>query len=83
MTISTTAVVAGVWYLSGLGLHDGDGQKGAELRQVFRGERWDDLEAVEKRVAALGLLLAGKWLDDNSFLSKSWSVHLHPLVTSR
>jgi len=72
MTISPTAVVAGVWFLTGLGLHEGDGQKGAELREMLSEQKWSDLEAVEKRVATLGLLLAGKWLDDNSFLTKSW-----------
>ena len=72
MTISPVAVVSAVWFLTGMGLHEGDGQKGAELREFLRGQPWADLEAVEKRVATLGLLLAGKWLDDNSFLSKSW-----------
>ncbi|KAK8864212.1 hypothetical protein IAR55_001458 [Kwoniella newhampshirensis] len=72
MTISPTALVAAVWYLNGLGLHEGDGPKGAELREFLREYRLYEPEAVERRVATLGLILAGKWLDDNSFLTKSW-----------
>ncbi|WVW83662.1 hypothetical protein I302_105683 [Kwoniella bestiolae CBS 10118] len=72
MTISPTALVSAVWFLHGLALHDGDGIKGAELREFFRECRSLELESVEKRVATLGLMLAGKWLDDNSFLTKSW-----------
>jgi hypothetical protein len=72
MSISPTSVVTAVWFLAGLGLHEGDGIKGFALRQFLGEQRWGDLEAVEKRVATLGLLLAGKWLDDNSFLTKSW-----------
>jgi len=74
MTISPTAVVVAVWFLTGLGLHQGDGVKGTALRKYLGDQRWGDLEAVEKRIATLGLLLAGKWLDDNSFLTKSWYV---------
>jgi hypothetical protein len=75
MSITPTAVLAAVWFLLGLGLHEGDGQKGSELRQVLEDFYWADTEtlAVEKRVATLGLVLAGKWLDDNSFLTKSWT----------
>jgi hypothetical protein len=75
MSITPTAVLAAVWFLLGLGLHEGDGQKGSELRQVLEDYYWADTEtlAVEKRVATLGLVLAGKWLDDNSFLTKSWT----------
>ncbi|WWD17490.1 hypothetical protein CI109_101931 [Kwoniella shandongensis] len=72
MTISPTALVAGVWFLQGLGLHEGDGTKGAELRDFLREYRSYEPEAIERRVATLGLILAGKWLDDNSFLTKSW-----------
>ncbi len=72
MTISPIAIVSAIWFLTGLGLHDGDGQRGAELRDFLCEQSWSDLEAVEKRVTTLGLLLAGKSLDDNSFLSKSW-----------
>lgn len=75
MAITPVAVVTAVWFLNGMGLHDGDGHKGTELRQFLRSLPWSDLEGVEKRVALLGLLLAGKWLDDNSFLTKSWYVH--------
>ncbi|WVO16376.1 hypothetical protein L204_104051 [Cryptococcus depauperatus] len=72
MTISPSALVAAVWYLAGLGLHEGDGVKGAKLRKFLREHVSCEPEAVEKRVAMLGLILAGKWLDDNSFLTKSW-----------
>ncbi|WVQ82400.1 hypothetical protein IAT38_004528 [Cryptococcus sp. DSM 104549] len=72
MTITPTALVAGVWFLAGLGLHEGDGAKGAKLRQFLRTHSSCEPEAVERRVATLGLILAGKWLDDNSFLTKSW-----------
>jgi hypothetical protein len=72
MTIAPSSVIAAVWYLTGLGLHRGDGEKGSRLREFFVEHAWMDLESVEKRVATLGFLLAGKWLDDNSFLSKSW-----------
>jgi hypothetical protein len=74
MTISPSAVVAAVWFLTGLGFHEGD-PKGAELRKLFDESYRSDPQsmAVEKRVALLGLLLAGKWLDDNSFLTKSWT----------
>ncbi|WVR07233.1 hypothetical protein IAU60_004274 [Kwoniella sp. DSM 27419] len=73
MNISTSSIVAAVWFLTGLGLHDGDGPKGSALRALLREHRSDGIEAVERRVAILGLMLAGKWLDDNSFLTKSWS----------
>ncbi|OXG98289.1 hypothetical protein C345_00019 [Cryptococcus neoformans A2-102-5] len=73
MTISPSALVAGVWFLAGLGLHEGDGVKGTKLRQFLREQVSCEPEAVEKRVAMLGLILAGKWLDDNSFLTKSWT----------
>lgn len=76
MTISPSALVAGVWFLTGLGLHEGDGIKGIKLRQFLREQVSCEPEAVEKRVAMLGLILAGKWLDDNSFLTKSWCVLL-------
>ncbi|WWC89533.1 uncharacterized protein L201_004457 [Kwoniella dendrophila CBS 6074] len=72
MTISPTALVSAVWFLHGLGFHEGDGKKGAELREFLREHRSYELESVERRVATLGLMLAGKWLDDNSFLTKSW-----------
>ncbi|TYJ53434.1 hypothetical protein B9479_005931 [Cryptococcus floricola] len=72
MTISPSALVAGVWFLAGLGLHEGDGKKGAGLRKILRESVSCEPEAVERRVATLGLILAGKWLDDNSFLTKSW-----------
>ncbi|WVQ77213.1 hypothetical protein IAR50_006896 [Cryptococcus sp. DSM 104548] len=72
MTISPSALVTGVWFLAGLGLHDGDGKKGAGLRKILRETMSSEPEAVERRVATLGLILAGKWLDDNSFLTKSW-----------
>ncbi|KAK6910325.1 hypothetical protein I203_104357 [Kwoniella mangroviensis CBS 8507] len=72
MTISPTALVSAVWFLHGLGFHEGDGVKGAELRDFLRECRSYELESIEKRVATLGLMLAGKWLDDNSFLTKSW-----------
>ncbi|WVF71667.1 hypothetical protein IAT40_006475 [Kwoniella sp. CBS 6097] len=72
MTISPTALVTAVWFLTGLGLHEGDGPKGAQLRAFLREHRSYEAESVERRVATLGLLLAGKWLDDNSFLTKSW-----------
>ena len=72
MAITPTAVVAAVWYLTGLGLHDGDGHKGASLRNFLRNHRWADLEAVERRVSILGLVLAHKWLDENSYLTKQW-----------
>ncbi|WRT66159.1 uncharacterized protein IL334_003112 [Kwoniella shivajii] len=72
MTISPTALVSAVWFLAGLGLHDGDGLKGAELRDFLRDHRSYELESIERRVATLGLMLSGKWLDDNSFLTKSW-----------
>ncbi|KIR55950.1 hypothetical protein I315_01832 [Cryptococcus gattii Ru294] len=73
MTISPSALVAGVWFLTGLGLHEGDGVKGTKLRRFLREQVSCEPEAVEKRVAMLGLILAGKWLDDNSFLTKSWT----------
>ena len=73
MSVEHTSVVAAVWFLGGLGLHEGDGAKGSELRGILRSLASTEVEAVEKRVAMLGLLLAGKWLDDNSFLSKSWT----------
>ncbi|EAL23362.1 hypothetical protein CNBA0160 [Cryptococcus deneoformans B-3501A] len=73
MTISPSALVAGIWFLAGLGLHEGDGVKGTKLRQFLREQVSCEPEAVEKRVAMLGLILAGKWLDDNSFLTKSWT----------
>ncbi|KAK4684787.1 hypothetical protein P7C73_g5379, partial [Tremellales sp. Uapishka_1] len=73
MTISPTAIVLAVWYLRGLGLHEGDGSKGQELRAFLREIKGQEQAGVEKRVAMLGLLLAGKWLDDNSFLTKSWT----------
>lgn len=76
MTISPSALVAGVWFLTGLELHEGDGVKGTKLRQFLREQVSCEPEAVEKRVAMLGLILAGKWLDDNSFLTKSWYVLL-------
>ncbi|WVQ99216.1 hypothetical protein IAU59_006348 [Kwoniella sp. CBS 9459] len=72
MTISPTALVSAVWFLTGLGLHEGDGLKGSQLRAFLREHRSYEAESVERRVATLGLLLAGKWLDDNSFLTKSW-----------
>ena len=72
MSITPVAVVSAVWYLHGLGLHEGDG-KGAELRALLRHAAMFESEGVEKRVAVIGLLLAGKWLDDNSFLTKSWT----------
>jgi hypothetical protein len=72
MSIPPTTVVAAVWFLKGLGLHEGDGESGFALRQFLGEQRWGDLEAVEKRVATLGLLLSGKWLDDNAYLTKSW-----------
>ncbi|WWC70410.1 uncharacterized protein I206_104361 [Kwoniella pini CBS 10737] len=72
MTISPTALVSAVWYLHGLGLHEGDGDKGAQLRAFLQEHRSYESESVERRVATLGLILAGKWLDDNSFLTKSW-----------
>lgn len=80
MTISPSALVAGVWFLAGLGLHEGDGVKGTKLRQFLREQVSCEPEAVEKRVAMLGLILAGKWLDDNSFLTKSWYVLLTSLL---
>ena len=73
MSVEHTSVVAAVWFLGGLGLHQGDGAKGSELRSILRCLASTEVEAVEKRVAMLGLLLAGKWLDDNSFLNKSWT----------
>ncbi|OCF42796.1 hypothetical protein I317_03398 [Kwoniella heveanensis CBS 569] len=72
MTISPTALVTAVWFLTGLGLHEGDGLKGSQLRAFLREFRSYEAESIERRVATLGLLLAGKWLDDNSFLTKSW-----------
>lgn len=78
MTIGPTSVVSAVWYLHGLGLHEGDGTKGMAIRGLLRKMYSTDDEAVERRVALLGLLLAGKWLDDNSFLTKSWCV---PTIT--
>ncbi|ORX36840.1 hypothetical protein BD324DRAFT_651321 [Kockovaella imperatae] len=73
MSVDDTSVVAAVWFLGGLGLHESDGAKGSELRSLLRAASTTEVEAVEKRVAMLGLLLAGKWLDDNSFLNKSWT----------
>ena len=73
MSVEHTSIVAATWFLSGLGLHDGDGAKGSQIRAFLRAQRSTEIEAVEKRVAMLGLLLAGKWLDDNSFLNKSWT----------
>jgi len=71
MTISPTAVITALWYLKGLGLHQGDGDKGEILRGYLH-EATDE-DDVLKRVVVLGLVLAGKWLDDNSFLTKSWN----------
>lgn len=71
MTISPTAVITALWYLKGLGLHSGDGDKGEILRGYLHEAR--DEDGVLKRVVVLGLVLAGKWLDDNSFLTKSWN----------
>lgn len=72
MAISPTAVVNAVWFLRGLGLHQGDGSKGLKLRNLLYEQQYEDRDAVAKRVAMLGLILSGKWLDDNSFLTKSW-----------
>ena len=72
MAISPTAVVNAVWFVRGLGLHQGDGEQGSKLRNLLYEQQYEDRDAVAKRVAMLGLILAGKWLDDNSFLTKSW-----------
>ncbi|WWC61653.1 uncharacterized protein I303_104237 [Kwoniella dejecticola CBS 10117] len=72
MTISPVALVSAVWFLHGLGFHDGDGHKGTELRAFLQKYQSYEAESIERRVATLGLMLAGKWLDDNSFLTKSW-----------
>jgi hypothetical protein len=71
LIVSPTAVVAALWYLKGLGLHPGD-PKGQELREFLCTYSGVTPEAVEQRVLMLGLIMAGKWLDDNSFLTKSW-----------
>ncbi|ORY32551.1 hypothetical protein BCR39DRAFT_376804 [Naematelia encephala] len=73
MTVSPTAAVAALWYIRGLGLHPGDGVKGAEIRAILKEQSALMKGGVEKRIAILGLLLAGKWLDDNSYLRKSWT----------
>lgn len=76
MTLSPTSLIAAAWFVRGLGLHDGDGSCGSRLRQFFRdgfqSKAWDDATGVAERVALLGLVLAGKSLDDNAFLTKSW-----------
>lgn len=74
MSITPTAVVSAVWFIRGLGLHEGDPGKGAELRAMLKEAQYQELEGVIRRVIVLGLILAGKWLDDNSFLTKSWCV---------
>ncbi len=72
MAIPTSSVVAALWYLKGIGLHEGDGPTGFRLRRLLKQVWGTSPFAIEKRVAVLGLMLAGKWLDDNSYLVQSW-----------
>lgn len=77
MGISTTAIIAAFWFLQGLGFHEGDGTRGRALRRALKLAAHQENDAVLKRVCMLGLLLSGKWLDDNSFLNKSWNEVTH------
>lgn len=62
LRIPDNTVIAAAWYISRLGLHEGD-PKGAALREILYKSKYKR-DAVEIRVAFLGLYLAHKWVDD-------------------
>ena len=76
MRIPVTSIVAAIWFLHGLPFHDGDGLSGHELRLYFRSLAQEDPRLMVKQALTLGLLLAGKWLDDNAYHNKTWCVAL-------
>lgn len=82
MTVSPVGLFSALWFLQGLGWHAGDGAKGARLRAFLqslwnRNEEPVEAEGIERRVVVLGMLLANKWLDDNTFTNRSWSDVTH------
>jgi hypothetical protein len=82
MTVSPVGLFSALWFLQGLGWHAGDGAKGARLRAFLqslwhRAEQPVEAEGIERRIVVLGMLLANKWLDDNTFTNRSWSDVTH------
>jgi hypothetical protein len=73
MKIPVVTVIAAIWYIKGLPLHDGDGLSGHQLRLLLRKTAKTDPQQAVKKVLVLGLVLAGKWLDDNAYHTKTWS----------
>jgi hypothetical protein len=79
MDLDPSTVVAAVWYLQGMALHEGDvdegdkmREKGYALRRALRATAGEHDEAQERRVGLLGLTLAARWLDDNKYHLSGW-----------
>lgn len=79
MDLDPSTVIAAVWYLQGMALHEGDvdegdkmREKGYALRLALRRTAGEHDEAQERRVGLLGLTLAARWLDDNKYHLSGW-----------
>lgn len=76
LNLPINIIIAAVWYVSRLSLHEGDA-RGSELRTLLNASaRGSRSESVELRVAFLGLCLANRYIEDDSWAIKHYSEQL-------
>lgn len=78
-----------LWYISRLPIGPsytpvGEKVHFGDMERAFREDLLATRSEIPWRLLVLGLTLSNKWLEDNTFTTKTWyaNLHLHALITS-
>lgn len=78
VSASAASLTLALWYIQRLPVGKINGEVQTEMERSFRDDLLASKNEIPWRLLVLGLTLSNKWLEDNTFTTKTWYVFTRP-----
>jgi hypothetical protein len=74
VSASSASLMLSLWFIQRLPVGKTNGEVQTEMKRSFRDDLLASKNEIPWRLLVLGLTLSNKWLEDNTFTTKTWCV---------
>ncbi len=74
VSASAASLILALWYIHRLPVRRMNSDNLSEIERAFRDDLLSSRSEIPWRLLVLGLTLSNKWLEDNTFTTKTWYV---------